>query len=65
MSNNTDKLPSITPVVSGSEETIVESLEQQREILEVREGRRNSESGDRFVTVAELIAAGVLPAGYT
>ena len=64
MNNNSDKLPSITPVSSGSEETMVEAMEQMRETIEVREGRRNSESGDRFVTVAELIAAGVLPAGY-
>jgi hypothetical protein len=63
--NNTEKLPSITPVVAGAEETKMEAHDQVREIIEVREGRRNPESGDRFVTVAELIAAGVLPAGYT
>lgn len=65
MSNNTDKLPSVTPAEGGNAEQMIESVEQLREIAEVREGRRNAESGDRFVTVAELIAAGVLPATYT
>jgi hypothetical protein len=65
MINDTDKLPSITPVTDNSQETIMEAMEQQREIIEVREGRRDIGSGKRFVTVAELIAAGVLPVGYT
>ena len=65
MSNNTIKLPSITPAEGGNAEQMIETAEQLREIIEVREGRRNTGSGDRFVTVAELIAAGVLPSTYT
>lgn len=64
MSNNTEKLPSITPVEGNNSEQIIEAVEQLREIAEVRENRRNRNSGDRFVTVAELIAAGVLPSTY-
>lgn len=65
MSNNTEKLPAITPTHEGGETALKEASEQVREIIEVREGRRNTASKERFVTVAELIEAGVLPSYYT